>query len=515
MIKKLDILVLRAFIGPFIATFFLTLFVLILQFFWLWIDDFVGKGIDGIVMMRLMMYLSATLVPLALPLAVLLSSIMTFGNLGETFELVAIKSAGIGLMRFMRPLLVTAALLSGVAFLFNNYVIPVANLKMKTLQNDVVNKKPAFALKEGVFYTAIPGYALKVSKKEQDSILHNVIIYENGNAQLQDNMIAARKGIMKVTPDKHFLEFRLLDGWRYQEEGNRGTTNTQFTRLGFKEYKKILDLSALTFNQTDEETFKNYHEMLNVGQLSVRADSLAKDIKKVEERSRVDLLMYANFNRYIDTGWTASVKAAKLPDSIRSFSQLIPDSLRAMVTDNSASYATSMKSAIEGSAVDYEAKRKDLRLHLMTLHEKIAMSLAVLVLFLIGAPLGSIVRKGGIGTPVVFAVAFFVIFFLLNNFGKKFVKEDVLTPFGGMWLATFVLVPISMFLIYKALHDSQLFNKEFYFRMFRSIGKLVAKYRKPKPALAAASGETIEIGEDVEISDEVVAEKPNEKNSEA
>src|SRR5437868_4286457 len=155
MIKKLDILVLRSFIGPFIATFFLTLFVLILQFFWLWIDDFVGKGIDVFTMLRLVVYLSATLVPLALPLAILLSSIMTFGNLGETFELVAIKSAGIGLLRFMRPLLITTIFLSGIAFLFANNIIPVANLKLNALKYDIIVKKPAFDIKEGIFYDKI------------------------------------------------------------------------------------------------------------------------------------------------------------------------------------------------------------------------------------------------------------------------------------------------------------------------------------------------------------------------
>lgn len=205
MIKKLDILVLKAFIGPFIATFFLTLFVLILQFFWLWIDDFVGKGIDAYTILRLILYLSATLVPLALPLAVLLSSIMTFGNLGETFELVAIKSAGIGLLRFMRPLLITAVILSGLAFLFNNNVIPVANLKMKTLHTDLVNKKPAFDLKEGQFYNTIPGYSIKVASKQNDSILNQVLIYEN-NGGFQDNLIVAEKGVMRVSADKRFLQ---------------------------------------------------------------------------------------------------------------------------------------------------------------------------------------------------------------------------------------------------------------------------------------------------------------------
>ncbi len=477
MTKKLDILVLKAFIGPFIATFFLTLFVLILQFFWLWIDDFVGKGIDTFIMLKLILFLSATLVPLALPLAVLLSSIMTFGNLGETFELVAIKSAGIGLLRFMCPLLITAIFLSGLAFLFNNYVIPVANLKMKTLHNDVVNKKPAFDLKEGVFYTTIPDFAIKVSKKVNDSVLSNVIIYEQ-NRGLQDNIIAAKEGLMKVSRDKRFLEFTLVDGWRYQEDGPRGTTNTQFIRLGFKEYKKVLDISALRMNFTNDTVYKDRYEMLSVRQLSKVIDSLERNNKKFTERSSNDIRIYLDFMKYLDTGWVD----VKIPPvkKVRSFAELLPDSARYTVVEQSASYANSIKTALEGTSIDYDSKRKELRLHLMTWHEKFTMSLAVLVLFMIGAPLGSIVRKGGVGTPIVFAIIFFVIFFLLNNFGKKFVKEDVLQPFAGMWLATIVLVPIGMFLTYKALHDSQLFNKEFYFRLFRGLRNLRYEARSKK-----------------------------------
>lgn len=485
MIKKLDILVLRSFIGPFIATFFLTLFVLILQFFWLWIDDFVGKGMDTFTMLRLVLYLSATLVPLALPLAILLSSIMTFGNLGETFELVAIKSAGIGLLRFMLPLTVVAILLSGMAFMFNNYVIPIANLRMKTLHYDIVNKKPAFDLKEGVFYTTIPNYAIKVSKKEKDSILYNVIIYESNTGGPQDNIVTAEKGIMRVSSNQRFLEFILYNGWRYEERGNRYGNNTEFIRLGFKEYKKILDLSDLAFNATNDSAYRDRYEMLNTRQLSKNVDSLKKSLDKFQERDTRELQGYFGFTKYLDTGWI-DVKAPPVKKG-KSFLQLLPDSgkisatdaskqvVKTYVVDQSISYANSVKSSIEGPGFDYEGKRKELRLTLMTYHEKITMSIAVLVLFLIGAPLGSIVRKGGIGTPVVFAVVFFVIFFLLNNFGKKFVKEDVLQPVAGMWLATAVLFPIAVFLIYKALHDSQLFNKEFYYRTFRAIRRLVKK----------------------------------------
>ena len=472
MIKKLDILIIRAFIGPFIATFFITLFVLILQFFWLWIDDFVGKGIDAPLILKLILYLSATLVPLALPLAVLLSSIMTFGNLGETFELVAIKSAGIGLLRFMRPLLIIAVLLSALAFSFNNNVIPVANLKMRTLHTDIVNKKPAFDLKEGVFYTTIPGYAIKVGKKEDDdSTLRDVIIYENSPG-LQDNFIVAETGIMRVSPDKRFLEFTLRDGWRYEERGERLSTASDFIRLGFKQYKKVLDLSSLQLNLTADTTYKNRYEMLSVRQLNKFIDSFENKTQQFERRSKNDIRSYLEITKYLDTGWM-NVKAPAVKG--KSFKAIIPDSAKSQVLDQSIAYANSLKNVMEISAADYNNQRKELRLYLIEWHSKFTMSIAVLVLFMIGAPLGSIVRKGGIGTPVVFAVVFFVIFFLLNNFGRKFVREDVLQPVSGIWLATMVLVPIGLFLIYKAMHDSQLFNKESYYRLFRAI------YRRIKP----------------------------------
>ena len=471
MFKKLDILVIKAFIGPFVATFFITLFVLVLQFFWLWIDDFVGKGIDTLTMLRLTLYLSATLVPLALPLAILLSSIMTFGHLGETYELVAIKSVGIGLLRFMRPLFLVALLLSGLAFLFNNNVIPVANLKMKTLHSDLVNKKPAFDLKVGQFYNTIPGYSIKVNDKKDDSLLKDIIIYELSGG-VQDNMIIASSGVMRVSRDKRFLELSLYDGWRYEERGERSRINTEFIRMGFKEYKKSIDLSALQLNLTADSLFKNRYEMLSLRQLNKAIDSLDKNNRQFENRVRTELMPYLPFIKTLDkskgatTGPRSAVAASEKP--------LIPDSARLLVADQTLTYASSAKTALESLSNEYLTRRKELRLHLIEWHNKFTMSLAVLVLFLIGAPLGSIVRRGGIGTPVVFAVLFFVFFFLLNNFGRKFVKEDVLLPFTGMWLATLILVPVGLFLIYKALNDSQLLNKDYYYRATATLKRFWA-----------------------------------------
>ena len=239
MIKKLDILIVRSFVGPFLATFLIALFVLTLQFFWLYLDDLVGKGLDFGTLLYLTGLVAITWVPLALPLALLLSSIMTFGNLGESFELVAIKSSGISLLRFMRPLMIVTILLAGVAFLFANNIIPVANLKLNALKYDIIVKKPAFDIKEGVFYDKIEGYVIKIgSKDKNDSIIRNVIIYEKG-LNLQDQFMAADSGIMRITPDQRFLEFELHNGWNYQESGNRYNANTEFIRLGFKIYKRI------------------------------------------------------------------------------------------------------------------------------------------------------------------------------------------------------------------------------------------------------------------------------------
>jgi lipopolysaccharide export system permease protein len=485
VIKKLDKLILKAFVGPFVVTFFITLFVLVLQFFWLYIDDIVGKDVDLFTIFRLIAYVSATLVPLALPLAVLLSSIMTFGNLGETFELVAIKSAGIPLLRFMRPLLIISILICGVAFLFNNNFIPVANLKLNTLKYDIIIAKPAVDIREGVFYDKIDGYVIKIGKKEKDgSTIRNIIIYEK-NFGLQDNITVADSGEMKISKDKRYLEFYLHNGWRYSEKGQRANTNTEFTRLGFKDYKKVFDLSSFRLQKTEDSVFKDNWRMLSVRQLDKAIDSLEKNTRQYEKKLARDLAPYSAFTRYLDSNWSNVTSPAK---PITSFSQVVPDSAKSLVTERAINQVNSMKSSLEINTADYNTKRKDLVLHQIEWHRKFTMSIACLVLFLIGAPLGSIIRKGGIGTPLVFAVIFFVIFFLLNNFGEKFAKQNVMPPTEGMWLATFILVPVGIFLVVKAMRDSQLFNQEFYFRLLRNI-RNYSNRQKQHEAEAAASTE--------------------------
>ena len=475
MFKKLDKLIVKAFIGPFIATFFITLLVLVMQFFWLYIDDFVGKGIETKIIFEFILYQSAVLVPLALPLAILLSSLMTFGNLGESFELVAIKSAGISLLRFMRPLFFVCFLLAGVAFAFSNYVIPVANLKSRTLLSDIVFAKPAFDLKEGVFYDKIPNFAIKIGKKEaNDSVVKDIIIYEQGNP-LQDNFIIAKTGVMRVTANKRFLEFNLKDGWRYQERGNYyDPNNAEFIRIGFKEYKKQFDLSTLGFSsRTADSVNKNNERMYSMRQLEKTIDSLERENKQVKEQTEMEMLRQFRFAGLLDTAWSKKT----LPDiskakAVKSFDELLPDSAKQNVNQNVRNFAGSIRISNESMANILKDKERNLRKHKIEWHRKIVLSLACLVLFLIGAPLGSIIRKGGLGTPLIFAIIFFMIFYFSSTAGEKFAKENTLTPFGGMWLATFILLPVGLFLIYKAMRDSQLFNKEAYRRIGRIIGQL-------------------------------------------
>jgi lipopolysaccharide export system permease protein len=597
LFKKLDILIVKAFIGPFIATFFITTFVLVLQFMWLYIDDMVGKGLDAWTVMRMLVYIAATVVPLALPLAVLLSSIMTLGNLGETYELVAIKSAGISLLRFLRPLFVVSVAITFLAFFFNNNVYPVANLKMQTLKFDIIYTKPAFDIKEGVFFDRIDGYVIKVGKKESnDSVIRNVVIYEQNNSGQQDNMIVADSGTMVVTADKQNLIFTLKSGWRYQEKGEpRVTSGTQLIRMGFKEYKKVMDLSSFKMNKTDDSTFKNNYQMRTIVQLGRAIDSLKEINKSTVKQASHNLALNLQFPDRLDSSgwdaiekkpapsrfllsvdwardslrkvWTAdrktqdslqhitdSVKKAqkdlatavkgakpgpatpaknpptgspvtakpaappagtpatakttmpsvgpvKIPTPHTSnpgytppamhpvpkdppnptFADIIPDSVRLDVTTKAISIVNQSKVSLFQPMALFTAGEKTLLQYKIAWHEKITLAVACMVMFIIGAPLGSIIRKGGIGMPLVFAVIFFVIFFLLNNFGKKLAGSEVLSPLEGMWMATYVLTPIGIFLIYKALNDSQLFNKEFYFRLTRKIRPLLARLGKPKP----------------------------------
>ncbi len=478
MIKKLDKLILKAFAGPFIATFFVTLFVLVMQFFWKYIDDLVGKGLEFSSILELTGYVTVTAIPLALPLAILLSSIMTFGNLGESFELVAIRSAGIPLLRFMRPLLLLSLAVSAGAFLISNWVVPVAQLRFTTMLYDIRVAKPAFDLKEGVFYNRLPGYAIKVGRKSPDGIgISDVIIYET-QGTLQDNIIVAERGEMRMSDDKKFLEFNLENGWRYQERGAYNTAQTEFYRLGFKRYKKAFDLSGFEVLKTPDSMFKGNYMMLNVRQLGKSADSMATaTTRDLMKRMNREVGPYFVSGGKLDSGWAPAKPPPEVRADIERYEDVLPDSVFNTCYQKAVEKVNMLKSSLDIIAVENEQKRRELRFTLIEWHKKFALAFACFVLFMIGAPLGSIIRKGGLGMPLVFAVIFFLVFHLANMFGEKLVRQDALTPLGGMWLSSFILIPIGVFLTWKAMNDSQLFNSEFYHRTVRNLRARLSRRR--------------------------------------
>ena len=455
----------------------IALFVLIMQFFWLYIDDLVGKGLDFPTLMQLTGLVTVYWIPMALPLALLLSSIMTFGNLGETFEIVAIKSAGIPLSRFMRPLLVFAIGMSILAFFLANNFVPVANLKLTRLKYDIIVSKPAFDIKEGTFYDKIDGYIIKLGKKEKnDSIIHDVVIFQK-SYNLQDQVIFAEKGVMRITPDKKFLQFVLQDGWRLEERGERyAGAKTEMIRMGFKTYQKVFDLSTFRVKTSDSTQFYD-PKMLSIRQLNKAIDSISGIKNYYEQRLQNDVSSALQFAKLADS----SNKWKTLPrtfDTIKaSYAKMLPDSIRDMILDRTSSQYASVKNSVALTADDFYQRQKNIRLHEIEWHKKFTLSAACIVLFLIGAPLGSIIRKGGLGLPLVFSIIFFVTFHLLNTFGEKFAKEDVFNATQGMWLSTFILTPVGIFLTAKAMRDSQLFNKEFYHRTFNSIKRFYSNFR--------------------------------------
>ena len=478
MIKKLDKLILKSFLGPFVATFFIAFFVLFMQGLWKYVDDLVGKGLDFFTIGKFLWYTSASLLTLAMPIAILISSIMTFGNLGESFELVAIKSSGISLLRFMRPLMWVAVLLCGVTFCFANYVIPYANLKFVTLYNDIYFKKPAFDLKEGVFFTYIPNYAIKVGKKDPDNkTIHNVIIYEQTNG-IQDNCIVAETGIMRTSDDKRFLEFNLKNGFRYQERGTNGTdTTNEYVRLGFKEFNKLFDMSALALQSNSDSMYRKNFKMLSVRQLNNSMDSIIRLDDSLFKRVDTDLVMNLPMLAVPDSLYNKAKLPQKLP---KNFEAMMPDSLKFIVYESALNKANGVRSVFQFSGAEIAGHQSDVKFHKLEWHRKYSLSLACLVLFFIGAPLGYIIRKGGLGMPLVVAIVFFLQFHLLNMFGEKFVKEELTSPFVGMWLAIFVLVPVGIFLTYKAMNDSQLFSKEYYNRLLKKMSPIATVFRKSK-----------------------------------
>ncbi|MBA3899410.1 MAG: LptF/LptG family permease [Bacteroidetes bacterium] len=453
-------------------TFFIALFVLLMQFLWKYVDDFIGKGLEGHIIAELMLYACASLVPLALPLAILLSSIMTFGNMGENYELVAMKSAGLSLQKIMAPLIVQTVLVCFLAFYFANSVLPVANLKFGTLIYDITHQKPAIEIKEGIFYNGIDNYSIRVAKKENNNnLLKNLMIYDHTQRMGSNKIIIAESGTMNLSPDKNFMLLHLFNGYSYDEQGafNREKDNLPLVRVKFEEQLVRMDLTGFQLTRTDEDLFKDNYQMMNLSQLESSMDQLNEDSKKKQEDYNAHLS--ESFYRFrpsmLDSSFNASKAIALAPVSFKDFTRA--EKLQAL--ESASNLARSSKAYTESFISDKVNRLKYINRHQVEWHRKITLSFACIILFFIGAPLGAIIRKGGLGMPVVVSFFFFIIFHVITITGEKFVKENVMEPHIGMWLASFILLPVGVFLTYKASRDSVLFDMSSYTKIFKFFKK--------------------------------------------
>jgi lipopolysaccharide export system permease protein len=444
-----------------------------MQFFWLYMDEMIGKGLAVWMLIQLLVYMSTTLVPLALPLAVLLSSIMTFGNMGENFELVAIKSSGISLLRFMQPLFIFVVFISGLAFLFSNNVIPVANLKALSLLYDVRNSKPALNIRADQFNNDIQGYSIRVGSKDEDGKkIHDVLIYDHTDMAGNNRVVMAKEGEMIPAADKQSLIFKLKDGWQYLEGYTQGVHNFTQYRMHFDEWDKVFDLSGFKFTRTNEDMFKNAYQMMNVAQLSENIDSMKRGAGKTAISVEGYMIPYISWVNTAKDGKKikgAAIAATSIRKYDTSIIRAIPDSLRGNVLQTSLNNIRNFKSLMDVSSLEKRLQNENYLKFSIEFHRKFSLSFACILLFLIGAPLGAIIRKGGLGMPLVIAVAFFITFHILNITGEKLAKAGTVIPWIGMWLANIVLLPVALWLINAARNDSKIFAKEAYVRLFRKI----------------------------------------------
>jgi lipopolysaccharide export system permease protein len=465
-LKKLNLLILRAFIGPFLATFAISLFLFLIHFLWKYIDDLVGKGIDTFTLLRLIFYSMADLVPMALPLSVMISSLMTYGNLAESYELVAMRSAGVSLYRVLWPSFMVMLFFAGITFYFTNIVIPRANLESKSLLYDLRQKKPAFNITEGVFYNQIEGYSLKVGKKgKDDETVRDIMVYEyrQGNSQL--NIIKAEKGVMKLSPDKRFLYFTLFNGVRYEEMTDLRDYYRNFphniTRFGKQQL--TFDLSSLDLKITDKEAFRGDYRMMNISELSLEIDSLAKQ-KKMKLQRSMDFFMTPYFH-FVPDSVKPKSGLVKHADIINNY----PKEKRADVYRVAMSTARGIKSIADNNKAELELLEAESVKYQAEWHKKFTLAVIIILLFLIAAPLGTIIRKGGIGLPLVIAVIMFIIYYAINIIGEKIGKEGIVPLWAGMWLSSFVLLPVGIYITLKASADSATLSLEAYQRFFNRL----------------------------------------------
>jgi lipopolysaccharide export system permease protein len=479
-VKKVDKFVLKSFIGPLVFTFFIVLIILILQFLWMYVDELAGKGLNFKVVVELIYHFAMTFVPTALPLAILLASLMTFGNMGEFSELTALKSSGIPLQRIMRPLMIMIGFIAIISFFFSNNVLPYSTSKARTLLYDIRRKKPDINIQAGTFYNGVPDFSIKITTKDPiTNRLNNLIIYDHREKKGNSSVILADSGYMKTTPDGTGLIMILYNGYSFNEieEKNMNQSLRKYPSRKdyFKEQTIVIPLTGFDLERSEDGLFKSNSAMLNISQLTFFIDSLnTKHVERVNNQ-------FKEFNTTRVYTQKSSLKRyssqVKSEDSLRTAKPFdawaVYDSLD--VNEKSAVLSRAIANVKDGSSYLSERNEtihweiKAIKKYEVEWNRKLTMSFACLVFFFIGAPLGAIIRKGGLGTPSVISIFFFVIYYVISISAQKLVEEDVVGTFAGMWAASYILLPIGIFLTYKATTDSVIMNIDTYLVFIKKI----------------------------------------------
>ncbi|MCU0391458.1 MAG: LptF/LptG family permease [Thermoflexibacter sp.] len=478
LFTKIDKLVSKAFIPTFFLTFFVVLFILFTVFISQYLEDLVGKDLGVEVYLRVFFYFALTLTPMTFPLATLLASLMCFGNLGEHSELTAIKGAGISLPRILFPVGIYAILIAIGAFLSNNYVAPEANLRAYSLIYDIRQKKPALEFKEGGFYNDLPDYRIRIEKKDRDggNGIYGVMIYDHSTRRGNTDLIIADTGKMYNILDNNYLVMELQNGHRFSEPASDNTYKREFVRDNFKKAKFVFSLEALGMNRTPEELFKSHRVMMTMSELRDVADSLENESVKYLSTTPYTSKPYYDYQFGSIANDSIKNGLDTFPKHYTLFKKVINPEDMFTFYDKAINKTRNLKNLMTASKERIETLSTDSRIYRIEMYQKVTFSVACFIMFLIGAPLGAIIKKGGFGIPVLVSIVFFILFYVLTITGQKYAKEGVTDVLSGTWMANGVLLLFGIFFLRQAYFDSRLFDADVYYIIFQ---KLKEKYWKP------------------------------------
>ncbi len=523
--KKIDKLIITSFLGPFILTFLVVVFILLNIHMLKYFDDIIGKDLGWDVIGKLLFYFAIFNTPVALPLAVLLSSLITFGNLGEHFELTAIKSLGISLVRSLLPIFIFVLFLTGGAFLVGNYLVPKAALEAYSLLYDIKQKKPALDLRQGAFYNSIPDISIKVNEKEPESgVLKGIIIYDHRGRTGNKEVIKADSGLMYTILNDQYLKLELFNGYNYKEgsagesdfSGKAGGGEDSYSRTKFSKSQIVFDLSSFGLQRTDKKWFQSNRIMRNMGELRTDIDSINRVIQneQIAVYSSAKYLYSYHFKNDSVT-WPEEIKnLKKRRDSIALVKKTTDENYKAEAnkveeeieppvivlskkdslksdsifsepyTASEISVAVAQARLIKSQFLSHNANLKAYefqhREFAVQWHKILAQAIACIAMFLIGAPLGAIIKKGGLGVPVLMSILFFIVFYVLSLIGEKWAKQATVSVPAGMWMANIILVSIGLLFLRQARADARLFDSDFYAVVWDRIARRFIK--QPKSA---------------------------------